>query len=147
MIARTRAMQAAIPEGQPLLTRLAYPIYLDFARNPLFVADWPGITSPRPGMPVFHGPDALANYLLEHQLPYLAYSYADDAHFAPRDYAYRLEPSFHLWIRNQAQATLDFQDNVEQLARTHRHVFDDGYAYVLDLSKPAATTGAVGEGQ
>jgi hypothetical protein len=147
MIARTRAMQAAIPEGQPLLTRLAYPIYLDFARNPLFVADWPGITSPRPGMPVFHGPDALANYLLEHQLPYLAYSYADDAHFAPTDYAYRLEPSFHLWIRNQAQATLDFQDNVEQLARTHRHVFDDGYAYVLDLSKPAATTGAVGEGR
>jgi hypothetical protein len=89
-------------------------------------------------MPVFRGPQPLAAYLLDHHLPHVAYSYADHAHFDPAQFAYRLQPSFHLWIRNQAESTIDFQNNLDALATTHRRLFDDGYAYVLDLSQPAS---------
>jgi hypothetical protein len=142
-IAHARAFQDAAPPGAILLTRLAYPLYLDFRRNPIYVADWPGIVSPPPGMPVFKGPEPLASYLVGHGYRYVAYSYGNEADFGAQEYAYRLVPSFHLWIRNQAEATFDFQKNLTTLSTDHRHLFDDGTTYLLDLDAMTAPSSTV----
>jgi hypothetical protein len=68
------ALQQSIPQGETVLTRLDAPFILDFKRNQLFLADWPGGASLPPGMPAFKGPEALANYLVSKSIRYIAYS-------------------------------------------------------------------------
>ena len=62
-IAQHIKMQESIPKGETLLTRLETPFLLNFKRNKIFIADWPGGASPPPGMPLFKGSEPLADYL------------------------------------------------------------------------------------
>ena len=79
VVFRHTGMQQSIPQGETVLARLAYPFLLDFKRNRIFIADWPGGASLPPGMPSFKGAEALANYLISKSIRYVAYSYANEA--------------------------------------------------------------------
>ena len=62
-------MQLAVPKGAVLLTRLQYPFLLDFRRNTVFIADYPGGSSPPPGMPFFQGGEAPGRVSLRAECP------------------------------------------------------------------------------
>jgi len=124
------ALQQSIPQGETVLTRLDAPFILDFKRNQIFLADWPGGASLPPGMPAFKGPEALANYLDSKSIRYLAYSSWSLNHPADVDTS---GPGLSSWFRLQSQLSHDFRDNVQQLAKTRKRIYEDGENFVLDL--------------
>jgi hypothetical protein len=126
-------MQKAVPEGAVLLARLQYPFVLDFTRQTILVANYPGGSSPPPGMPFSLGGEPLARYLCAHFVRYVAYSYQSQANFSRRAFKRRLAPGALPWNRAQAKHALDFQANLTELGRTRRRIFDDGDVFVLDL--------------
>ena len=132
---RYARMQQAVPAGEPLLTRLEYPFTLDFSRQAVFVADYPGGSSPPPGMPSFQGAEALAAYLLGRGVRYVAYSYRSEAGFDRGRWGHRLGEGTHPWTRAQARLAFDFQRSLDELGRTRARIHDDGDVFVLDLAR------------
>jgi hypothetical protein len=126
-------MLQAIPAGEPILTRLSKPFLMDFRRNKIFLADYPGEVSPPPGMPFLKGSRALADYLSSKSIRYVAYSYNSEANFRFEDFQKRLNPKSDVWLRSEAQHTFDFQDNLKQLGGNRKRIYDDGDIFVLDL--------------
>jgi hypothetical protein len=133
-VARLHALQRAVPEGEPILARLEFPFVLDFRRNPIYACDGPGGASPPPGMPTRKGAEPVAAYLRAHGIQYLAYSYGHESGFSRQAFAHRLDPRTNAWYREEAIYTFEFQDNVLELGRRYRHLYDDGDAFVLDLA-------------
>jgi hypothetical protein len=129
---RYKKMQQSIPQDETVLTRLAKPFLLDFRRNKIFIADWPGGASPPPGMPLFKGAEALADYLNSKSIRYVAYSYANEADFQWSQFGGRLRYPCP-WIRTQAIHTFDFQNNLKQLGDSRKRIYDDGDIFVLDM--------------
>jgi hypothetical protein len=125
-------MQNAIPAGAVFLERLDYPFLLDFRRNDVLVADWPGTVGPPPGMPSFQGPEKLAAYLLGTSVRYVAYAYGDEAMLpaSERNQIWR-QP----WIQLDRKLAFDVQDNLAALMRTRRLVFKDDTRAVIDLTE------------
>jgi hypothetical protein len=132
-----RNMQSAVPPGQKIMVRLDKNFLLDFRRNIIYINDLPGGASLPPGIPIFKGPDALADYLLQHGIRYLAYSYGDEAAFSRHDYHERLNPNVNVWLRRGAEIGFDFQDNCALLGNSRKRLWDDGHMYILDLATPA----------
>ena len=128
-----RRLQASIPAGQWFLERLDKPFLLDFERNRVLIADWPGGSSPPPGMPFSRGGEALGHYLLAKSIRYVAYSYASEAGFPKRIFGARLSDP-NAWARTHAQHTFDFQANLVELGNTRKRLYDDGQMFVIDLS-------------
>ena len=128
-------MQGAIPRGATILERLDYPFLLDFGRNNVLIADWPGEVSLSPGMPVFKGPESLANYLLDASIRYVAYAYADEAEFPAAEVGRILHRG--AWLETEARMALDFQDNLDKLMQTRRLAYKDDARVVIDLAEPA----------
>jgi hypothetical protein len=130
-------MLEAVPEGEVLLARLRYPFVLDFTRHTILTINYPGGSSPPPGMPFFHGAEPLAHYLCAQSVRYVAYSYRTEANFSREAFDHRLDPEEFAWTRTQARHALDFQDNLMQLSLTRRRIYDDGDIFVLDLAVSA----------
>ena len=131
-------MQRAVPEGVVLLTRLEYPFVLDFRRNTVFIVDYPGGSSPPPGMPFFEGGERLAQYLCAQSVRYVAYSYRTEAAFTWERFGDRFDPGTDAWTRAQAKHTLDFQADVGELGQNRLRIYDDGDVFVLDLDRSPA---------
>jgi hypothetical protein len=136
-----RNMQDSIPPGQKVLVRLDNNFLLDFRRNLIYINDLPGGASLPPGIPIFKGSEALADYLVHHGIRYLAYSYGDEATFSRARFSDRLKPYVNVWIRVGAQIAFDFQDNVVSLGRTRKRLFDNGRMFALDLAAKVPPTG------
>lgn len=142
-IASYRDMQSAIPPGQKVMVRLDKNYLLDFRRNIIYVNDLPGGASLPPGIPIFKGPDALADYLVQHGIRYLAYSYGDEASFSRELFSDRLKPKVNVWLRRGAEIAFDFQDNLLLLGKSRKKLYDDGSKFVLDLAAPVQSTTAI----
>jgi hypothetical protein len=135
-------MQRAIPPRATVLERLDYPFLLDFGRNNVLIADWPGEVSPTPGMPVFQGPEKLAEYLLRASVRYVAYDYAHEAAFpAARIEVYRGRGN---WIETEVGMAIDFQGNLAALMRTRHLLYKDDARVVIDLAEPGERRDAPG---
>jgi hypothetical protein len=131
-----RAMQQSVPTGAILLARTDESYGFDFQRNPVWIADYPGSASLPPGLPLNGDPQDLDRYLLDHSIRYVAYSYADEANFPRTECVKRTSPELKRlmpWMAREAQYACMIQDDLVSLSKTHRHLFDDGRAYVLDL--------------
>jgi len=123
-----KTLQQSVPPGVAILTRLDRPFLLDFKRNPVFLVDY-AEASPPPGMPYSKGGEALARYLIPLPVRYVAYSYSDEAERRSAPAHDVVSP----WMRNQLRYTDDFEDDLEELAKTRRRIYDDGNNFVLDL--------------
>jgi len=131
------AMQRAIPTDQGTIATVVYSFLLDFRAHPISIADFAGAASLPPGWPARRGGEALARYLLANHLRYLVYDYAG---FAGADHeAIHVlgDPSRTQWIHSEAAIILDSHHQFAELAKTRRHLYDDGKIYVLDLATPA----------
>jgi hypothetical protein len=133
------ALQRAVPQHATLLVLLDEPFRLDFKRNRIFSWDHPGGVSPPPHLPIGQGPDALARYLLDQGIRYVAY-FTHNVHFwekylgpvPPRD-GESSYPAFH----NIARYYVDIVVNLQKLAATRKLLYADNDVYVLDLATPA----------
>ena len=75
-------------------------------------------------------PQAWANSLVLKSIRYIAYSSWSLNHRADVDTS---EPGLSSWFRLQSQHSHDFRDNVQQLAKTRKKLYEDGENFVLDL--------------
>lgn len=137
---RLAALQAVIPPKQPILAHLWVSSSFDWKRNPIFIADWMGMASLPPGMPVDKGSDALRSYLLNHSIRYVAYDYKHtrlpDPFPGVGVQAVLSNPAAfgrHSWVTVQAKVSEDEQHSIRALAKEYKHIYDDGQIYVLDL--------------
>jgi hypothetical protein len=129
------ALQVVVPEGETVLVRLNDNYALDFNRNTIYIADYPGGSSLPPGMPFFQGPEVLVEYLGSQKIYFIAYSYADQVYFTKEEYSNRLDPSMNAWIRTEAEHTFDFQDNLAVIGEKYQRIYDDGTHFVVDLRR------------
>jgi len=83
-----------------------------------------------PGMPESKDPQGLANYLVLKSIRYIAYSSWSLNYPADVDTS---APGLSSWFRLQSQLSHGFRDNVQQLAKTPKKLYEDGENFVLDL--------------
>jgi hypothetical protein len=134
---RARLVQESIPEGAAALVRHAKPFLFSFARNRVFLIDWPGASSLPPGMPL-DTTARLAEYLRGCGVSFVVYSYGDEAGFPSDDEKLlaRLEPGEHPWWQSRARLTFAFHRLLDGLPALCGTVYDDGHTWVADLRAP-----------
>jgi hypothetical protein len=130
---RAARIQAAVPAGEAIYADYMVTFPMDFRRNPIYIADFPGMASLPPGMPTQNSPEGLRTYLLANHVRYIAFSRVR-VHGQETVLRFTGSPAM-LWPRIQALNSVDVQHEIEALAGTSRVVFDDGDDKVLDLSK------------
>lgn len=131
-----RAVQSRIRPGETLLVMVDYPFLFNFARNPIYNIDTAAAVSPPPGFPYFRGADAVAGYLRGQSIRYLAFVPTQSAiSLFRRDFwQHQLSDPNAFW-HAQAPVYLDLFDNIEQLAATHVHLYEDEELVLLDLAQ------------
>jgi hypothetical protein len=133
------ALEKAIPENSITLTTLTTPYYLDYSdpNKTIYLAGFPGAASLPTGWPIYGTADDLSRYLLGHSIRYLAYSYADGAN-DPESWlllVYNL-PYTTAIVKNEDFLVLQAHRQYADLAKTRKHIYDDGRMYLLDLAQP-----------
>ncbi len=137
-IARYRQAQESVPEGETILSRDTATAAYDFGRNNIYYLTLPGSCSPPPGLPYFAGPDAVVDYLLSHDIRYVAYNYSMDGGFPIGENIYRLRPDAGYFNRIFQRATIALDRVFDELGATRARIYDDGSLFILDLKKPAS---------
>jgi hypothetical protein len=66
-------IQNTIPPGATALDFTNRSFHDDFRRNPIFIADIPGMASPPPGLPLDSSPAVQRQFLVDHGVDYLIY--------------------------------------------------------------------------
>ncbi len=137
-------VERAIPADGDVLATTTVPFLFDFRERPILLADYPGDASPKPGWPAKQSGEALAQFLLAHHVRYLVYGYGEcdstkphatcEAMFAADDERVIHSPATTALIRGETESGYDARKQYGELARTKRHLYDDGRIYVLDLA-------------
>lgn len=134
-VAEYEAMQRALPRDGAALATVGDMFLLDFREHPILMADFPGAASLPPGWPSRGTGDDLGSYLLQNHVRYLIYAhaaFAEDDAGAPAKIA---DTSKTQWVRSEAAISYRSHQQYAELARSRKHVYDDGKMYVLDLAK------------
>jgi len=129
-ITEYRALEATVPKGEVILERLNEPFLLDFRRNRIFLMDNAG-ASPPPGLPYYQGSERLASYLASVGVRYIAlsrFALPGGLHNNPALWAVASP-----WVSDDWRRMNDFEQNVKELARTKKVLYDDGNIFALDL--------------
>jgi hypothetical protein len=136
-----QAVQGAIPPHARVLARLSEPYLLNFRRNPIYIIDWPGGSSPPPGMPL-DSAEAIAEYLRNQGIRYVMYSYKNEADYPQNGLSHRLWTETRKGYRGRIRVltlfTFMFQDRLLELGNLYRKLADDGETFALDLMHPRA---------
>jgi hypothetical protein len=127
-------MEHAIPTDASAIVTVDDTFLLDYRTHHLNIADFPGAASLPPGWPGRSDGEALASYLLSQNIRYLAHSYSRDDADQSHLIAVMHDQSITQWIRSEDEMMLDSHRQYADLARTRRHLYDDGSIYVLDLA-------------
>jgi hypothetical protein len=143
-----RRAQDAVPSGQTILeaTKTAYGY--DWRRNPVYIADYPGMAGLPPGPPVFGDAEALRAYLLHCGIHYVIY---DRALYVALDFeSFRKQPRTIVprdtilgllkrsntpapWSRMEYYVENSTRLQLQQIAAQHSIVYDDGRIEVIRL--------------
>ena len=123
-----------VPRGASTLIALDYPFLLDYRAHSIFNIDVAGAASPSPGLPYFRGAQPVKDYLLSKGIRYIAHVPLDHSVFlhsrkAQIDNLSAPYPAY----RYYATFELDFYNNVDQLAKTNRVIYDSPFIRVIDL--------------
>lgn len=131
------AMQHMIPEGGSVLASVDDSFLLDFRARDMKIADFPGAASLPPGWPSRQDGDGLARYLLANNLRYLIYDYAGLGGLDGLAPGVLADTNRTQWVHSEYAIEWRSHQQFAELARTRRHLYDDGQMYVLDLASPA----------
>jgi len=147
---RAQHAQAAMPPGETAIETLVYCYPYDFVRNTIYIADYPGMASLPPGMPVDGTPEEVRGYLLTHSIHYLmldrrlialapftvAGYMPRTRHYGVHDLLRRLRESRAIepWSVVEYNTSVHMRQQFAQLALTHKLVYDDGTVAVVQLN-------------
>jgi hypothetical protein len=136
-----QAEYAAAEDALPLHTRAientAYPFLFSYQGRKIFLADWPGAASPKPGWPFKPAVNSLPEYLRAQKIRYLIYDYAYARWFdmegciamtATNRNSQELIALWHLGVVSHHQ--------FDALHAQYRSIYDDGKIAVIDLAQP-----------
>ena len=136
-----KQLDAALPPGSGVFAIVPLPSLLNYRGRRVFNADFIGRASLPPGMPFFHGPDELKQYLLAEGIEYIAYNDFDHP---------EIETGYwRTWWRDRAPTlkhdfvpvvpyVLDLMKNVDELALTEGTILRSGDLRVIHLSRGGA---------
>lgn len=127
-------LQLSISKGEVVLSRLDKNFLFDFNRNNIFIIDMPGGASLPQGLPFKQGSQKLSQYLLSNNIKYIAYSYSNEAGFPKQGSVGMLKAHVNPWLKSETEHAIDFQDNLMELNKTKKVIYDDGKNFVLDIS-------------
>ena len=133
------AVQRSIPTNAGAIASVTNSFLFDYRANDIKIADFPGAASPPPGWPSRGDGEVLAKYFLANNIRYLVCSYADAVIFDEVAVQILNDPSRTQWIHSEQAISLRSHQQYAELARSRRHIYDDGQIYVLDLESPATT--------
>jgi hypothetical protein len=126
-------IQKVIPANTRVLLRTGHNFLFDFKRNDLLITDYPGESSPPPGIPLFSTSDALRSYLVDSRITYLIFQYS--GLFDREIYSDRLDLEGNPWLRVEAQNAFAFKDRVLQLVSSEKVLYQDSKFIVIELKK------------
>jgi len=142
-----RRLQEAAPPGATILATLRMPFLLDFARNRVFMMSLPGFSSPPPGLPIDEGAAAVAHYLLNHHVRYLAYGGIRNIHDLLELTRPEIEARYPRSKMRWEILTYHelYRNIVLELAVSHAVLYADGRRVLIDLASAdhAVVPGAV----
>jgi len=69
------SIQASLPPGATAIALMSNSYIFDFHRNTIYIADFPGMATPPPGLPLDHDPSHLRQFLLDHGVHYIIYDH------------------------------------------------------------------------
>jgi hypothetical protein len=143
-----RALQRSVPEGAPIVAMLDDPWVLDYARNPIFNLDMPGLAAPGPGLPSFTDAAHWRSYFLARGLRYVAFVDPDYSVFLYRrsNWLGRIFVDDELY-QFIATHIVDTCDAMLALAQSERVLFHQDHMYVLDLGAMAPPEADRGPGE
>jgi hypothetical protein len=124
-------IQDVIPSGARVLLRTERNFMFDFKRNQFLIADYPGESSPPPGIPLFSNPDELKNYLLKVNIGYIVFQFK--GLFEKEAFSDRLNPSSNPWLRVEAENAFAFEARVLELAASNPVLYQDSKVIVIRL--------------
>lgn len=129
-------LQGAVPPGERLAVLVDEPHYLDFGRNPIWNLDMPGYTSLPPYLPYFQGGQAVEDYFKGLGVRYLAFVQDGYSryHYRRKYWVGMLADEQEIW-RAHAPYLIDFMDNLADIGRRHRHVYEERGMLVVDLKE------------
>jgi hypothetical protein len=127
-------LQNTIPPGQAVYASFLPTFAMNFQRNSIYIADFPGMTSLPPGMPTQGAPTALRSYLLSKSVRYVAYSRKLTAEMDEVLHEPPPKPG-HTWSYMEALNSTDVDRQILSLSETCRVIYDDGDERVIDLSQ------------
>ena len=132
--------EASIPRDATSLEHVAFPFLFNYSDRNIFVMDWTGAASPRPGWPYGSSPSQLAAWLKESSVQYVVFDYAfatwEDAKNCQNLEKRRLfSPELYtlMWIEVIADSQMF------QLMDQYQISHDDGAIAIFNLQKPVGT--------
>lgn len=129
-----REVSHYLPNDGQTIARVSKPFLLKASPN-IYVADFPGASSPKPGMPFAKGPQALLGYLRAQGIRYVVWEHSNSAGFSKERYKDRLALTENPWARSQAERTFDFQENLEVFRKTLPVIYEANGISIIDLGK------------
>lgn len=153
--ARVRRAQQSVPPGATLLEDVQAAYGFDWRRNPVLIADYPGMASLPPGLPLDGSADDVRSYLLSYGVHYFVldrellrntgHEYAEfrDRPRIEMDWRdlFRLSnrKTVHGYARMENTVSNRTQDLLLALAGPRNTIFNDGRLEVVCLDTPKGT--------
>lgn len=146
---RVRRAQMAVPPGTPVLEATANAYGYDWHRNPVFIADYPGMAGVAPGMPIHGSAEDMRRYLLGAGIHFILYD--SSLHLPDQWDDFERDPTVHLpagsllrhpkhlrsqtpWSRMQFNVEQHTRTLFEQIAAFHPPIYRDGSIEVIPLN-------------
>jgi hypothetical protein len=150
-IDEVKRAQFAVPPGNTIMEATETAYGYDWHRNPIFIADYPGMAGLPPGFPIFSNYETVRLYLLHCGIHFLIYDRKLREQANDFD-ALRSDPTQHYplskllhhpsllraissWSRMESLASNHVRLLFEQIAATHPPLYDDGRIEVIPLDE------------
>ncbi len=122
-------LQNVIPAKTKVIVAVEYPYLFNFSRNHLYVADIPGTTGFKPGIPFQGTPEDLRQYLLSNGIRYVIHTYKGWAEIYDLDEMHsKIE-----WVRNMVIRYFAVHKQLLGFIGLSEPLFDNGSERVFDL--------------
>jgi hypothetical protein len=131
-------VQGHVPAGEKIVVAVDEPFRFNMRRNPVFSLDLMGGLGPKPGFPVFQGPDALATYLLTNGIRYILHVDFHHSHELYDLEKWRRHKTLQkIFLAYEAPFMVDVMESIQALDETRKVVYEQFNMRVLDLAEKA----------
>lgn len=137
-----KLVQQSLPGTGASLENVAYPFLFDYKKNHIFVMDWPGAASPKPGWPYGVPSTRLASYLKDNSINYVIYDYAFASWNDAKNCQNLNTPElFSNELDELMRLSVIADGELDALKARYNSIYNDGMIAVIDLDKPVKQAG------